>query len=55
MMTGVKVFRFLTEFHFLEILRGLFFRDRHRFKLFYWNTWLKIDKSIKQIFLSHIY
>ena len=46
-MTGVKVFRFMTEFRFLEVLRGNSFLDRHRFKSFYWNTWLIIDKCIK--------
>ena len=31
-------------------------RDRQRFKSFYWNTWLKIDKCIKlRTFLSRIY
>ena len=30
--------------------------DRQRFKSFYWNTWLKIDKCIKlRTFLSRIY
>ena len=47
MMTGVKVFWFMMEFRFLEVLRGHLFCDRHRFKSFYWNTWLKIDKCIK--------
>ena len=46
-MTGVKVFWFMMEFRFLEVLRGHLFCDRHRFKSFYWNTWLKIDKCIK--------
>ena len=46
-MTGVKEFWFMMEFRFLEVLRGHLFCDRHRFKSFYWNTWLKIDKCIK--------
>ena len=44
----------MTEFCFLEVLRGHFFCDRHCFKSFYWNTQLKIDKWIKLFCLEFI-